>query len=67
MTRGMAAVFALVFLFALASTTLFLKGLAEANFGTIMAGFTFLALSGGVFLALLRMSKRWEGDYSTKH
>jgi hypothetical protein len=56
-----------VFHYALATTTHVLKGLADANFGSIMAGITFLSLSGGVFLALLRMSKRWEGDYSTKH
>jgi len=64
MRQGMAAVFALVFLFALASTALFLKVLATASFGTILAGATFLALAGGVFLGLFRMSKRWEGDYS---
>jgi hypothetical protein len=58
----MAAVFALVFLFALASTTLFLKGLGVVSFGTILAGVTFLALASGVFLGLYRMAKRWEGD-----
>jgi hypothetical protein len=59
----MAAVFALVFLFALTSTTLFLKSLGAASFGTILAGATFLALASGVFLGLYRMAKRWEGDY----
>ncbi|HWO25942.1 MAG TPA: hypothetical protein VNO30_44720 [Kofleriaceae bacterium] len=59
----MAAVFALVFLFALASTSLFLKGLGIASFGTIFAGITFFALASGVFLGLYRMAKRWEGDY----
>ena len=58
----MAAVFALVFLFALASTTLFLKGLGVVSFGTVLAGVTFLALASGVFLGLYRMAKRWEGD-----
>lgn len=63
MRRGMAAVFALVFLFALASTALFLKVLAgSASFGAVLAGVTFLALAGGVFLGLYRMSKQWEGD-----
>jgi hypothetical protein len=59
----MAAVFALVFLFALASTVIFLKGLVGASFGTLLAGFTFLALASGVFLGLYRMAKKWEGDY----
>lgn len=59
----MAAVFALVFLFALASTMVFLKSLAGASFGTILAGAMFLALATGVFLGLYRMAKRWEGDY----
>ena len=59
----MAAVFALVFLFALASTSLFLKSLGVASFGTIFAGVTFLALASGVFIGLYRMAKNWEGDY----
>ena len=58
----MAAVFALVFLFALASTIIFLKGLAGASFGVILAGVTFFALASGVFLGLYRMAKRWEGE-----
>ena len=58
----MAAVFALVFLFALASTTLFLKGLGVVSFGTVLAGVTFLALASGVFLGLYRMSRRWEDE-----
>lgn len=58
----MAAVFALVFLFALASTTLFLKALGAASFGTLLAGFTFLALASGVFLGLYRMAKGWENE-----
>jgi hypothetical protein len=58
----MAAVFALVFLFALASTMVFLKGLGIASFGTILAGITFLALASGVFLGLYRMAKRWENE-----
>ena len=61
----MAAVFALVFLFALASTTIFLKGLAGASLGTVLAGLTFLALASGVFLGLYRMAKRWEAEDAT--
>lgn len=58
----MAAVFALVFLFALASTMLFLKSLAMASFGTVLAGVTFLALAAGVFLGLFRMARGWEEE-----
>lgn len=58
----MAAVFALVFLFALASTSLFLKSLGAASFGTMFAGLTFLALASGVFLGLYRMAKGWERE-----
>ena len=59
---SMAAVFALVFLFALASATLFLKVLSGASFGTILAGIAFLALASGVFIGLYRMAKRWEDE-----
>lgn len=60
----MAAVFGLVFLFALASTALFVKMIVGgASFGTVLAGAMFLALAGGVFLGLYRMAKRWEGPY----
>lgn len=58
----MAAVFALIFLFALASTTLFLKSLGAMTFGTVLAGGLFLALAAGVFVGLYRMSKRWEDE-----
>lgn len=59
----MAAVFALVFLFALASTSLFLKSLGGISFGTVLAGGLFLALAAGVFVGLYRMAKRWENEH----
>jgi hypothetical protein len=58
----MAAVFALVFLFALASSILFVKGITLASFGTLFAGVMFLALASGVFIGLYRMAKRWEDE-----
>jgi hypothetical protein len=63
----MAAVFALVFLFALASTALFIKALGAASFGTIFAGITFLALAAGVFYGLLRMTRKWEAESGPEH
>jgi hypothetical protein len=59
---SMAAVMALIFLFALASTSLFVKSLGAWTFGTAIAGGFFLALAAGVFLALLRMARRWENE-----
>jgi hypothetical protein len=61
--RGMAAVFALVFLFALASILLFVKSLGAVTFGTALAAGLFIALASGVFLALYRMAKQWEGSH----
>lgn len=60
---SMAAVFALVFLFALASSLLFVKSLGAATFGTVLAGALFVALASGVFVGLYRMAKRWEGGH----
>ena len=59
---SMAAVFALVFLFAVASTSLFVKSLGAWTFGTAIAAFFFIALASGVFLGLLRMARRWENE-----
>jgi hypothetical protein len=61
MVGGMAAVFALVFLFAFASTALFVKGLAGLSLGTALAGGVFFGLCAGVFLDLLRLVKNLEG------
>jgi len=64
---GMAAVFALVFLFALASTSLFIKSLGELTFGTAFVGAMFLALAAGIFVGLFKMAKGWEGEAGPEH
>lgn len=58
----MAAVFALVFLFAVAAAALFLKGLALLSLGTALAGGVFLGLAAGVFIGLLRLVKSLEAS-----
>jgi len=56
----MAAVFVLVFLFALASV-----GIVVSIVGTSIAGIAmatlFIAMASGVFLGLYRLAKEWEG------
>lgn len=59
---GMAAVFALVFMFALASTALFVKALGAFTFGSVFIGGLFGALAAGVFLGLYTMVKKWEEE-----
>jgi hypothetical protein len=57
----MAAVFALVFLFVLASGGLLVKTmLSGASFASIFAMATFLALAWGVFFGLFKMARGWE-------
>jgi len=59
----MAAVFALVFLFVLASAGLLVKTmLSDASFASIFALLTFLALGWGVFIGLFKLARKWEGD-----
>jgi len=59
----MAAVFALVFLFVLASGGLLFKTmLASASFASIFALATFLAFAWGVFIGLFKLARKWEGD-----
>lgn len=58
----MAAVFALVFLFALASTVLFVKTLGTLTLTTALAGLFFVALAAGVFVGLFRLAKQWEHE-----
>ena len=57
----MAAVFALVFLFAFASLGLMVNA-NTFSFGTAFAVATFAALASGVFYGLLRMARRWENE-----
>ncbi|HEX5059574.1 MAG TPA: hypothetical protein VFV99_09455 [Kofleriaceae bacterium] len=59
----MAAVFALVFLFVLASAGLLVKTMmSDASFASIFALFTFLALGSGVFIGLFKLSRKWEDE-----
>ncbi len=61
----MAAVFALVFLFAFASVMLVIKVIASgATFGTVLAGVCFSALAIGVVYALFKMARGWEGEHT---
>ncbi|MGN6104888.1 MAG: hypothetical protein ACTHU0_07285 [Kofleriaceae bacterium] len=58
----MAAVFALVFMFALASTALFVKALGAFTLSSVCIGVLFGALAAGVFLGLYNMVKGWEEE-----
>lgn len=59
----MAAVFALVFLFVLASGGLLVKTiLSDASFASTFALGTFLLMAWGVFIGLLKMARTWESD-----
>lgn len=62
MRWDMAAVFALVFLFVLTSSLLFVKSLGALSFGTALAGALFVVLASGVFLGLYRMMQGWEHE-----
>jgi len=60
----MAAVFALVFLFVLASVGLMVKA-ASAGFGTGIALVCFVAMAAGVFYGLFRLARKWENEEPT--
>jgi hypothetical protein len=57
----MAAVFALVFLPALAAIGLMARS-GNLDVGTAMALAVFIPMTFGVFYGTLRMSKRWEAE-----
>lgn len=64
----MAAVFALVFLFVIASIGLLVRVCADgASWGSMLALATFIALAAGVFVGLYRMAKRWEREAGPDH
>jgi hypothetical protein len=59
----MAAVFALIFLFAFAAVLIMVMTLGgDTSTGVLLARFVFIALSAGVFLALYKMMRRWEDE-----
>jgi len=57
----MAAVFALIFLPALAAIGLMVKASPGLGFGTTLALMCFIAMTAGVFYGTLRMARKWEG------
>lgn len=63
--HGMAAVFALVFLFVVASISGMYKALSGASFGTIAAMLAFGALASGIFIGLYRLARQWENEVPT--
>lgn len=63
----MAAVFALVFLFVLASVALLFKVfVGGASLVGIFAMVTFVLLASGVFVGLFKMSRNWENEADVK-
>ncbi len=63
----MAAVFALVFLFVLASIALLFKVFVGGSLAGLFALITFVLLASGVFVGLYKMSKRWEDEAGPQH
>ena len=62
----MAAVFALIFLFVIASIGFMLKALPSSlGFGTVLGAACFVALAVGVFIGLFKLARRWENEAPT--
>jgi hypothetical protein len=62
-SMAMAAVFALVFIPALASACLMFKVVqGDVSLASAMAGATFIALAAGIFYGVLRMARQWENE-----
>jgi small-conductance mechanosensitive channel len=61
----MAAVFALVFLFVVASIAGMFKALSGADFGTVAAMLAFGTLASGIFVGLYRLARQWENEVPT--
>lgn len=59
----MAAVFALVFLFVVVGAGLLAQVFTSSiDFGSVAALVVFSALAWGVFVALFKMARGWEGE-----
>jgi hypothetical protein len=59
----MAAVFALVFLFVLASVGLLFKVfVGDLTLTSMFAFALFVAMASGVFVGCFKMARKWEGD-----
>jgi len=68
MTARMAAVFCFIFLFGLAAVSLLLQPmLAGLSLSGIAALTCFTLLAGGVFVALFKMTRKWEADAGPEH
>lgn len=61
----MAAVFALVFLFVVASVGVMFKTFGGASFGSVAAMLAFFTLAFGMFLGLFKLARRWEDEEPT--
>jgi hypothetical protein len=58
----MAAVFAFIFLFGLAATSLLYKVVVgSASFASVSALMIFVAMAVGIFVGCFKMMKEWEG------
>jgi hypothetical protein len=64
-SAGMAAVFALVFLFVIASVGFMWKAAGSISLGSGLALGAFLALAAGVFLGLFKLARKWENEEPT--
>ncbi len=62
---SMAAVFALVFIFVVASVSGMVKAASGASFGSIAAMLVFGALATGIFIGLFRLARQWENEAPT--
>lgn len=61
----MAAVFALVFLFVVASVGFMAKSLDSFSFGSLLAMGCFFMLASGIFVGLYKLARRWEDETPT--
>ena len=61
----MAAVFALVFLFVVASIGFMLKAAPALSFGTFAGMLAFGLMAAGIFVGLYRLARRWETETPT--
>lgn len=61
----MAAVFALIFLFVIASIGFMFKALPDASFGSLAMIATFVMMASGIFVGLYKLARRWENETPT--
>lgn len=65
--RGMAAVFCLVMLPAIAAVGFMLKSAGTMSFGAFLAVACFTLLAAGVFGGLAKMARGWEEEAGPEH